>query len=514
MSNNSILSHSTTLTSDSDHEEHESETTSTSEQKLQQLLKKNVNWSSTGVVPPAPDTAEFSEGCCINIDSNMSPDAGHQKSLPSFYIERLLGFGSVNHTAPANPGGCHSKEYPLMETLLNVSKLSAGEKSSASTGTPASLCSTPPSGSAISIASEREWCGASTSLAALSPIGSPPPEQTLPGSALESVTQSPYNRSCLASIVYNQAGQQSIPGRKVNAVYIAWPEGRTLEVNLNRFQRKVLSHGTHDLAAYGKWQPEPLTTPHLLQERPTHKPNLSKLNISSDPYFHLQASSLVKRYRKQNRERKPRQAYSAMQLERLEDEFQRNIYLNVNKRFELAQCLGLTETQIKTWFQNRRTKFKKQQDSRNKREQRQQAQLIAQWLFQPQQVGSIPLDGQFQPVSRLPVMPTHRSSLALAQTTLQSALMAPYHLLPPAPLTVPLQQQSQQQQRALEKGPRIVAPVYAVRSSTGVPVFPSPVPFATSMVPMGGTIAKAPGETSTKSAPETIAPDEKVNVQC
>uniref|UniRef100_A0A8W7PAE8 Homeobox domain-containing protein n=1 Tax=Anopheles coluzzii TaxID=1518534 RepID=A0A8W7PAE8_ANOCL len=64
---------------------------------------------------------------------------------------------------------------------------------------------------------------------------------------------------------------------------------------------------------------------------------------------------LVKRYRKQNRERKPRQAYSAMQLERLEDEFQRNIYLNVNKRFELAQCLGLTETQIKTLFQNRRT---------------------------------------------------------------------------------------------------------------------------------------------------------------
>ncbi|XP_053658677.1 homeobox protein NOBOX-like [Anopheles marshallii] len=512
MSNNTILSHSTTLTSDSDHEEHEPETNTTSEKNLQQLMKKNVNWSSVGIVPPAPDTTEFSDGCCMNTDSSMSTDAVHQKSLPSFFIERLLGFGSVNHSA-TNAGGCHSKEDPLMETLLNVSKLSSGEKSTASTGTPASLCSTPPSGSAISIASEREWCGAATSLAALSPTGSPPPEQTVPGSALESETQSPYNRSCLASIVYNQAGQQSIPGRKVNTVYIAWPEGRTLEVNLNRFQRKVLSHGTHDLATYGKWPPEPGTTPHLLQERPSHKPNLSKLNISSDPYFHLQASSLVKRYRKQNRERKPRQAYSAMQLERLEDEFQRNIYLNVNKRFELAQCLGLTETQIKTWFQNRRTKFKKQQDSRNKREQRQQAQLIAQWLFQPQQVGSIPLDGQFQPVSRLPVLPTHRSSLALAQSTLQSALMAPYHLLPPAPLTVPLQQ-SQQQQRALDKGPRIVAPVYTVRSSTGAPLFPNAVPFATCMVPLGGTVAKEPGETSAQCAPETLAPNEKVNVQC
>uniref|UniRef100_A0A8W7PSJ2 Homeobox domain-containing protein n=1 Tax=Anopheles coluzzii TaxID=1518534 RepID=A0A8W7PSJ2_ANOCL len=116
-----------------------------------------------------------------------------------------------------------------------------------------------------------------------------------------------------------------------------------------------------------------------------------------------------------------------MQLERLEDEFQRNIYLNMNKRFELAQ---------KTWFQNRRTKFKKQQDSRNKREQRQQAQLIAHWLFQPPQLGSIPLDGQLQPLPRLAALPVHRSSLALAQGTLQSALMAPYHQLPPTSLTV------------------------------------------------------------------------------
>uniref|UniRef100_A0A182YMW8 Uncharacterized protein n=1 Tax=Anopheles stephensi TaxID=30069 RepID=A0A182YMW8_ANOST len=168
---------------------------------------------------------------------------------------------------------------------------------------------------------------------------------------------------------------------------------------------------------------------------------------------------MVKRYRKQNRERKPRQAYSAMQLERLEDEFQRNIYLNVNKRFELAQCLGLTETQIKTWFQNRRTKFKKQQDSRNKREQRQQAQLIAQWLFQPQQMGSIPLDGQFQAMSRLPcTLPAHRSSLAFAQSALHSTLMtAPYHNLLPPPATLT----TQQQQRALEKGPRITThPMY------------------------------------------------------
>nr|CAH8847657.1 unnamed protein product [Trichobilharzia regenti] len=58
-------------------------------------------------------------------------------------------------------------------------------------------------------------------------------------------------------------------------------------------------------------------------------------------------------------ERKPRQAYSAVQLERLETEFERDKYLKLNRRIELSNELNLTETQIKTWFQNRRTKWKK-----------------------------------------------------------------------------------------------------------------------------------------------------------
>ncbi|CAI2351210.1 unnamed protein product [Caenorhabditis sp. 36 PRJEB53466] len=67
-----------------------------------------------------------------------------------------------------------------------------------------------------------------------------------------------------------------------------------------------------------------------------------------------------KRSRKSVSERKPRQAYSARQLDRLETEFQSDKYLSVNKRIQLSQSLNLTETQIKTWFQNRRTKWKKQ----------------------------------------------------------------------------------------------------------------------------------------------------------
>lgn len=53
--------------------------------------------------------------------------------------------------------------------------------------------------------------------------------------------------------------------------------------------------------------------------------------------------------RKPGIDRKPRQAYSANQLEKLENEFKQDKYLSVSKRMELSKCLNLTEVQIKTW---------------------------------------------------------------------------------------------------------------------------------------------------------------------
>ena len=71
-----------------------------------------------------------------------------------------------------------------------------------------------------------------------------------------------------------------------------------------------------------------------------------------------------RRARKPGVDRKPRQAYSAKQLDQLEAEFKADKYLSVSKRLELSKTLQLTEVQIKTWFQNRRTKWKKQMTAR------------------------------------------------------------------------------------------------------------------------------------------------------
>ncbi|XP_076322106.1 homeobox protein HMX2-like [Tachypleus tridentatus] len=94
--------------------------------------------------------------------------------------------------------------------------------------------------------------------------------------------------------------------------------------------------------------------------------------LSRSPFLTLTAPKPTgRRPRKPGVERKPRQAYSAKQLERLESEFKVDKYLSVNKRMELSAALNLTEVQIKTWFQNRRTKWKKQMTARMKIAQRQ-----------------------------------------------------------------------------------------------------------------------------------------------
>ena len=61
-----------------------------------------------------------------------------------------------------------------------------------------------------------------------------------------------------------------------------------------------------------------------------------------------------------NKARRRRTAFTSSQLKSLEEMFHDKKYLTINERNNLAKNLNLTDTQIKTWFQNRRTKWKKQ----------------------------------------------------------------------------------------------------------------------------------------------------------
>ncbi|KAM6306146.1 uncharacterized protein AAHN32_004162 [Aegotheles albertisi] len=60
------------------------------------------------------------------------------------------------------------------------------------------------------------------------------------------------------------------------------------------------------------------------------------------------------------RQRRARTAFTSEQVCRLEKTFQRQKYLGASERRKLAAALQLSEVQIKTWFQNRRMKLKRQ----------------------------------------------------------------------------------------------------------------------------------------------------------
>ncbi|XP_034941960.1 barH-like 1 homeobox protein [Chelonus insularis] len=61
----------------------------------------------------------------------------------------------------------------------------------------------------------------------------------------------------------------------------------------------------------------------------------------------------------EDKKKRPRTAFTAAQIKSLESEFERSKYLSIAKRLQLSKSLKLTETQIKIWFQNRRTKWKR-----------------------------------------------------------------------------------------------------------------------------------------------------------
>ncbi|XP_066577087.1 NK1 transcription factor-related protein 1 [Amia ocellicauda] len=115
------------------------------------------------------------------------------------------------------------------------------------------------------------------------------------------------------------------------------------------------------------------TLPGPLDSEPGHHEDDGSVTRSSSPGAQAsqagqtgqsqQAKPKRKRTGSDSKSGKPRRARTAFtyeQLVALENKFKSTRYLSVCERLNLALSLSLTETQVKIWFQNRRTKWKKQ----------------------------------------------------------------------------------------------------------------------------------------------------------
>ncbi|KAF7702283.1 T-cell leukemia homeobox protein 3 [Silurus meridionalis] len=76
--------------------------------------------------------------------------------------------------------------------------------------------------------------------------------------------------------------------------------------------------------------------------------------------------------------KKPRTSFSRVQICELEKRFHRQKYLASAERAALAKTLKMTDAQVKTWFQNRRTKWRRQTAEEREAERQQANRMLLQ----------------------------------------------------------------------------------------------------------------------------------------
>lgn len=106
--------------------------------------------------------------------------------------------------------------------------------------------------------------------------------------------------------------------------------------NPGLYQNFLLSNWLSSLTHTSELKSEEFKSPILMQKRIGH------------PYQN----------RNPPKRKKPRTSFNRPQIIELEKRFMKQKYLASSERSNLAKLLKMTDAQVKTWFQNRRTKWR------------------------------------------------------------------------------------------------------------------------------------------------------------
>ncbi|XP_063236591.1 T-cell leukemia homeobox protein 3 [Bacillus rossius redtenbacheri] len=99
--------------------------------------------------------------------------------------------------------------------------------------------------------------------------------------------------------------------------------------------------------------------------------------------------------------KKPRTSFTRLQIAELEKRFHKQKYLASAERASLAKTLKMTDAQVKTWFQNRRTKWRRQTAEEREAERQAanrlmmslQAEALSKGMFPAERGGGEPPHG-------------------------------------------------------------------------------------------------------------------------
>ncbi|XP_017782297.1 PREDICTED: homeobox protein Hox-A4-like [Nicrophorus vespilloides] len=94
--------------------------------------------------------------------------------------------------------------------------------------------------------------------------------------------------------------------------------------------------------------------------RKRKRPRVESIDQKASPSPpNVQSSEPLSDDAEKSKKKKARTTFTGRQIFELEKQFELKKYLSSSERSEMAKLLNVTETQVKIWFQNRRTKWKK-----------------------------------------------------------------------------------------------------------------------------------------------------------